>query len=289
MKDELSLLISLLEDPDPEIYRRLSQQIFSSGEKAIPLLEKACFSASSRDHFDRMDQLLAELYFRRIKDRLKVWISGDKDLLTGITLVTEIMDSEKASEKIIKILSDLRNEIWVELNNKLTALEKTRIVNHFFFTKENFKVKTTIQAHPKDFSLSRLVSDKSGTEQSVFAAYTIIVRMLGLPIYGVNIPGTSILAYLDFPFTSKPGYVPASVKPLFFISPVEDGRILGTEEVRLYFSELYPDIAYKEVKAISDLQFVEQYTIQIARSCRKSGKKELENKLRELLTLWGKH
>lgn len=288
MKDEMSLLISLLEDPDHEIYQRMSQQILAEGEKALPLLEEALLSASSSDHFDRIDKLISEIYFRRLMNRLKDWIYGEKDLLSGITLVTEIIDSEKESEKIIKTLSDLRNEIWVELSSKLTALEKTIIVNHFLFTKANFQIYTPAKDQPKNFSLAKLVSDKSGSEQSVFAAYTIIVRMLGLPIYFVNVPGGSLLAYLDIPITPKAGFKPDQVQTLFFISPIEKGRILGSKELRHYLNDQYPDFNYHDIKAISDLQYVEYYASLIARSCNKSGKQELEAKIRKLLTLWPK-
>lgn len=286
MKDNIDILIRLLEDPEPEVFRSVSQQVFLFGEAAIPDLEKATLKALSEDHFNRINNILSELYFIRIKNKLRKWIKEERDLLTGITLITEIIEPAKSTEKTVKFLSDLRNEIWIELSNNLTALEKTRIINHFFFTKYNFSVKEKSQLHPMNFSLSRLITERSGSRESLFAAYSIITRMLGLPIFGVSIPNKLLLSYLDIPFTPKIGFEPGRVSPLFLISPGEEGKILSTKELEHYLSKLYPKIEKYEINAISDLDFVFIYGSMLVEACRQSGKKLLESQIKELLSLW---
>ena len=55
--NDITFIVKLLEDPDEEVYRSLSQRILAHGTSAIPLLEKECLEAKSRDHYDRINQL----------------------------------------------------------------------------------------------------------------------------------------------------------------------------------------------------------------------------------------
>ena len=285
--NDILFIVKLLEDPDEEVYRSLSQRILAHGTSAIPLLEKECLEAKSRDHYDRINQLLSELRFRKTLSNLKEWLSADNsDLIDGLLFTNQVLDPDVKIDIILKQIDKIHNEIWLELSNRLTALEKSRIINHILFSKYGFKIKWNKPGKIKTTSLSNLLSEKSGTEDSVFALYSIIARKLGLPIFGVNIPGISLLTYLDLPLTPKPGFEPSNAATFFFIHPAEKGRLYSLEEVRNFIGKIYPEFKNKEIKAYNDKKLVKHYLRHLAMNNRSMGKFEIEGKLKELLNLW---
>ena len=287
MKTELRALIDLLEDPDPQVFQSLKTLILAYGTQAIEDLENAGRKAVSEEHLYRIEYLISELLFRDIRHRMRDWIiSGGTDIHEGYKLVAELIHSDSRHYTYKNLFSEIRNEAWLELNNKLTALEKTMVVNHFFYDKYQLQIDTKNPALPARYSLSRLASDKLGNEESLLAAYTVVARGLDLPIFGVQIPGLSLLAYLDLPFIPRPGFDPSNTPILFFIHPGEKGRIFGIEEVRFFLSKFYPDLVSQEVRACTDTILLRNYIRSLAKSCMKAGKNELESKLFDLLNLW---
>jgi len=94
------------------------------------------------------------------------------------------------------------------------------------------------------------------------------------------------LAYLDLPFTPKPGFDPSNTPILFFIHPGDKGRIFGIDEVRFFLSKFYPDIVSQPVLACSDSLLVKHFTRALAKSCKKVGKTDIAKKAEDLLKLW---
>jgi len=287
MKANLESLIILLEDPDPGVFESVSRHILDYGPDALPFLEKAGNKALTSDHLDRIDQIVSELKFKGIKIRLKAWISsGGNDLYQGIGMLAELVDTAHHQAKQGFIVGSLRNEVWLELNNRLTALEKIRLVSYYFFEKHGLRLDFNNPGHPSRFSLNRLVIDRAGNEFSLAAAYAILSRALDLPVFGVNIPGYPLLAYLDLPLFPNRHFNPEDFPVIFFIHPGDNGRLLGMNEAQYLAAAYYPDYDESEIKPCSDLLFAKKYTIAMAKSCRKAGKIQTALRAEELADLW---
>lgn len=287
MKNDLKTLIKLIEDPDPEVYNKLSPVIMDFGLSALNELEKASRVAETKEHFERINHLIEELLFSDIKRRFSEWInSKGQDISYGINLINEVVNPDIHYIESIDHLKSFQNEIWLELNSRLTSLEKMRVINYFIYEKYNFRIADNKKNHPTNFSLSRLATERLGNGESLHLIYAIIARGLGLPVYGVHFPGLTLLAYLDIPFAPKPGFDPSQSPVLFFIHPANKGRILGIDDVHFFLSKFYPGFDNKKILACSDSILVKQFAMAIARSCKNSGKTDLEKRILELLALW---
>ena len=86
---ELEALISLLDEPNNEIYYTIKDKILSYGVFAVPSLESAW--ENSFDHMiqQRVEELIQGIQFDDVKSKLRLWKEDSgNDLLEGFLLVT---------------------------------------------------------------------------------------------------------------------------------------------------------------------------------------------------------
>ena len=119
------------------------------------------------------------------------------DLLRGVFLISryqypdlEIKEMEISLDRIIK-------DVWLELNNNLTALEKVRILNHIIYDVHGFTKNTKNFYSPQNSFINQVLETGKGNPISLAVVYIIIAQRLNLPVYGVNLPKNFILAYRD--------------------------------------------------------------------------------------------
>ncbi|NCU32870.1 MAG: hypothetical protein EOM23_08070, partial [Candidatus Moranbacteria bacterium] len=72
--NELSALISLLDEPDDEIFNQVRERLFSYGNSAIPLLEDAWdTSYSNNDVQHRIESIIHDIQFDAVFKDLSKW------------------------------------------------------------------------------------------------------------------------------------------------------------------------------------------------------------------------
>jgi regulator of sirC expression with transglutaminase-like and TPR domain len=130
----------------------------------------------------------------------------------------------------------LRQDIWLELNERLTALETVNVVNHILFKLCGYtSVSGEIQNAPH--SLFDVLNTKTGTSLSIGTLYLLLARSLDLPIYGVNLPGHFLLCYVEqMPEWLLPEGETNTEEILFYINPAAGGSILDREEIEEFIT-----------------------------------------------------
>ncbi len=122
---EVNALITLIEDPDEAIYLQVRSALKSYGEQIIPHLEYYWELNDFGPLFQtRLEELINTIQYESVYDRLKRWKqSEDKDLLEGALIINRYgypgCDEEELRRKIMRV----RQDIWLELNDHLTAIE----------------------------------------------------------------------------------------------------------------------------------------------------------------------
>jgi hypothetical protein len=85
MHREVSALISLIEDPDEEIFIQVKKELHRYGDALIPQLEHYWEMNSYGPLFNkRVELLIQELHYGGIYKRLREWKESDQDLLEGL-------------------------------------------------------------------------------------------------------------------------------------------------------------------------------------------------------------
>ncbi|MDR2938496.1 MAG: transglutaminase-like domain-containing protein [Prevotellaceae bacterium] len=195
--NEVSSLISLLDDSDSEIATAVMDKLCAQGEEVMPLLESAWRNASEETQFFRLEHVIAQIQEKTTLAKLKEWVqNGARDTLTGAYYATKLLRPNIEFNHIKKQISDLSREIWVELHPQLTALEQVRIINQILYGKYKFFGHRLVDSD-RLMLLSDLLQSKEGSQISLSLLYCCIAEELNIPICGINLSQSAMLGYLD--------------------------------------------------------------------------------------------
>ncbi|MFN5621412.1 MAG: transglutaminase family protein [Flavobacteriales bacterium] len=232
--NEVNALISLIEDPDETIYNQVSSELKTYGEAIIPQLEQYWELSDFGPLFQtRLEELISTIQYEGVYNRLKAWKnSEDKDLLEGALIINKYQYPSYDEAELRRAVSKIRQDIWLELNDNLTAFEQVRVINHMLYNHHGFKGNRDNFHQPQNSFLADLISSKSGNPLSLGLLYTYLANSLDLPVHGVNLPSHFILCFMDFhPFDAELGLSREDADVLFYINPFNAGTILQKEEI----------------------------------------------------------
>jgi regulator of sirC expression with transglutaminase-like and TPR domain len=202
----------------------------------VPLLENA-WEQSDNDLFQiRVENVIHALQYRYVKNELIKWVAlGASDLLYGAYLVARYHYPSLDFKWIESQVNEIRKDIWFELSENLTSLEKVRVFNHIFFEVYKFTRNNVNTTSPDNNYISEVLLTKKGNPVSLAVIYSVVAQKLGLPIYGVNLPKNFILAYLG-PEERGTATQPEG-EVLFYINPINKGAVLGRKEIEFFLKQ----------------------------------------------------
>ena len=237
---EIGALISLLDDTDKEVHEHVVERLSSFGVDIVPTLEDAWENSGSPDLQKKIEDLIHKIQFDAIVRDLKKWAeSNSDDLLQGALIVARYQYNNINGEEIRIFLEQVKKDIWLELNEGLTALEKIKVFNHVFYDVYGFSGNVSNYLDPQNSYINIVVESKKGNPISLGALYLVLAKELGLPIFGVDLPQHFIMAYLDKD-EMNPSLFEEEEKEkiLFYINPFNKGTIFTEKEIYAYLNKL---------------------------------------------------
>lgn len=235
---ELKALIRLLDEPDREVYDQIKGQIFIYGLDAIPALESTWENSFDNLIQKRSLDLIHEIQFENTYIDLNKWAHFQfNDLLKGFILVSKYNYPDLDEDVMIKKVSLIIQDVWLEINSDLTALEKIRVINHIFFDIHHFRGNKKNFYSPDNFFINNALDTKLGNALSLGLLYLIVCQSLKIPVYGINLPKHFILAYVDSNFMKEQSSISQS-DVLFYLNPFNKGAVFTKNEVDLYLTQM---------------------------------------------------
>ena len=288
-KKEINALISLLDDPDEGIFKQVSSRFLSLGQDIIPVLEDAWEHSFDTLIQNRIENIIHQIQFDIIKADLRKWAHPDRqNLLDGALLIARYQYPDIEVSKIRKQINQIKHDVWLELNENLTALEKVKIINHILFDVHNFSGNTTNYHAPQNSYINNVLESKKGNPLLLSIIYTIIAQSLEIPIYGVNLPEHFILCYIDVEHMGVPtaeGGEGSNV--LFYINPFSKGAVFGSKEIDAFLKQLHLSPLAIFYEPCSNLEIVKRLMRNLISSYEKLGYPDKSEELRELLESLG--
>src|ERR1035437_5659685 len=284
-KKELSALISLLDDPDELVFKQVSMKFLSFGQEIIPVLEDAWEHSFDTLIQNRIENIIHQIQFDLIKDALKLWAHPEKqNLLDGALLIARYQYPDIDFLKIKKQIDLIKHDIWLELNENLTALEKVKIINHILFDVHNFSGNTTNYHAPQNSYINNVLESKKGNPLLLSIIYTIVAQSLDIPIYGVNLPEHFILCYVDLEHTGLPAKAGNDDNNvLFYINPFSKGTIFGQKEIDAFLKQLKLEQIPSFYEPCSNLEIIKRLLRNLISSYEKLGYPDKSEELKILL------
>ena len=281
---ELKALISLLDDPDEQIFTQLETKFLSLGADAIPALEDAWENSFDSVMQFRIENIVHKIQFDKIINDLKVWAhSPSQFLLDGALLIARYQYPDLDEAKIRKQVEQIKQDVWLELNNNLTALEKVKVINHIIFDVHNFSGNTSNYHAPQNSYINNVLESKKGNPLSLSILYTIIAQDLNIPIYGINLPEHFILGFMDenyeLPFSADN----EAERVLFYVNPFSKGAVFGRKEIDAFLKQLKLDPLTAYYVPCSNADMVKRLLNNLVNSYERLGYAPKKKELQKLL------
>jgi hypothetical protein len=224
-------LLALLDDRDDEVYFAVRDRLIAAGPDILPVLEYALTSPANLLQHERLELIIAKLKILKLIDKTAQWAnSEDKTLLDGWVLISSIQYPTILPDKIEQLIQRIYLDIWLEMNDSLTSIEKVAIINHIFYNLYHFELNLADLNAPENCLLNNLLVSRKGNQLSLATLYCILAKKLKLPIHPLNIGQFVILGYYE-PEISKEVYGDNAHPYLFYINMEHKGSILGAKEL----------------------------------------------------------
>lgn len=275
---ELEALISLLEDPDHVVFDTVSDRLIELGEEVVSPLEKRWEITLKPDLQVRIENVIKTIQFNTLQRGMDSWNSGGgNNLLFGAFLVARFQYPDLEFDFLNEKIEKIRKDIWLELNNELTALEKVKVINYFLYEIHHFD-KSIKKAHtPQLYMVNHVMDTHKGGPVMLGLIYAELARRLNLPIYGVNLPRNFVLCYYDEEYHEDPNGI------LFYINPSDKGSVLGLRELKHFLNHLKIKEREFYFTPCSNVDIIDRLVINLQYAYEKSGQPEKAQSLKNLL------
>jgi len=257
-RNELTALIKLLDDPDYHVHDRVVNRLIELGDPAIEALEKQWEWSAIENQQEKIEKVISQIHLSKIKKEVVNWkLTGGENLLYGAFLVARVQYPELQYDAMNLVIDKIQRDIWLELNDDLTALEKIKVINYFIYTVHKFEISHKKSMTPQQFLINHCLDTHRGSAVLIALIYAEIARRLGLPVYGVHLPKNMILCYYDEDYKEDPNSI------LFYINPFNKGSVLGHDELKFFLSSvnIEPDPFY--FTPCSNMHIIERLVVNL--------------------------
>ena len=291
-KNELHALLSLLDDPDKDVFQQVRNKLLSIGEKAIPALETVWEQSFDTGMQTKIEGIIHNIQFNSTEQGLREWaLTHDQNLLTGALLIAKYQYPDLNEAKLKRHIQQIRQDIWLELNEKLTALEQVKIINHILFEVHNFSGNTQNYHAPQNSYINNVLESKKGNPLSLSLIYLIVAQDLKIPIYGVNLPEHFVLCYKDvhqlMSVKTKRDAEMIAEGILFYINPFSRGAVFGKGQLDIYLKKMNIKIESSFYQPCSNLEMIKRLLRNLIFSYKKLGYVEKQDELQKMLNALG--
>ena len=227
---EIGALISLLDDPDERIFHQVRGEIIAYGEKIVPrLIQQLEIYDHNELLRDRLGSLIGHIQYEGIYQRIERWLgSEDHPLLDAALILNRYEYPSYEESELRNSIFRIRQDIWLELNDHLTAIEQVLVVNKIFF--ELYGFRSTAQQNGRNILPADILESKAGSPIGLGLIYACLCQSLDLPIQPAQPGGKFMLSYTTWtPDETSEDPMALREEVLFYIDPT-NGEILNPSQ-----------------------------------------------------------
>ena len=278
---DFKALISLLDDPDEEIYNQIKSKILGFGPDKISDLEEAWEHAHDKLTQSRLEEIIHQIQFENTNQSILSWATQkNNDLFEGVCHIIKYQFPDFNKEALEEKIEQYKRDVWIELNENLTALEKIKIINHILFDVHAFTGNTSNYHASQNSYLNKVVETKKGNPLSLSILYAVVAQRLNLPVFGVNLPEHFILAWLD---THVPTENIEDYPVLLYINAFSKGTVFVRKEIDNFLAQLKITPRPQFYKPCTNLDIIKRMLRNLINSYEKEGKAIKKEEIEVLL------
>lgn len=290
---ELSALLSLIDDPDEEVYQTVHARLMSFGTPVIPQLETHWENTYNESVQGRIEMVIHRIHFSELKKEFLIWAQDDSSLLHGALLVAKYQYPEIQSLKALQEIERMRRNLWLEMNNFITPIEQVKIVESILYKYYNLLGGEIDHKLVDDFMIHKVIERKKGNTFTNGILYLILAEMLDIPVKAIKIPQQYILGYFSHAALFNKSYEIGLAKDQikFFVDP-HSGIAFSHKDLDQYFSKINQEVKNGYFKPLDNKAII-QMLLQELSCCFSSPenkyKKEDIAEIISIITKYPKH
>jgi regulator of sirC expression with transglutaminase-like and TPR domain len=280
---EFKSLISLLDDPDEEVFNSVFNKLCEYGPIVIPTLEDEWEHNVDEVVQERLENLIHTIQFDYLKSELKIWaLNESNNLMKGVLIFNKYFYPDVDDNDIIEKINALKKEIWIELNYQLTPIEQVRVFNLIFFKHQKFHSNLEQLHEPKNNFITYALETKKSNQIGLGILYLILAQQLRMPVYGICLKNHFVVCYVDSDvFHADTSYISAH-DILFYINPFNLGAIFNKEQILDYLKKIKAEPQDKYFFPTTNIEIIKELINTAINNYTLQGVKE---KVEELLLL----
>ncbi len=230
---QINALLSLIDDPDEEVYQTVSDKFISLGSTIIPVLENFWEQTPYPQTQERIEILIHQLQFKDLIKEILAWNQSSQSLVDGVLLINKYLYPDADNNLPRQLLEKMRRNIWLELNAYLTPIEQVHVLNSIVFNYYKHSAVPYDYSDPEKFILPKVLETKKGNVFSHALLLLILSESLDISIKFLSLPTQFVLVYTEPQLEIFEAEKPLKDHIKFFIDPA-NGKMFSQQEMDLY-------------------------------------------------------
>jgi hypothetical protein len=282
---EISALLTLIDDPDEEVFSTVSSRIVHYGKGIIPNLENLWENTINQAVQERIEMIIHRLHYTDLVHDLTEWRdSAYHDLLFGALLVARFQYPDLQTSPVIQEIEKIRRNVWLELNSFLTPLEQANVISSIVYNYYNLKGSEIAYVNPDDFFMHKVLQTRKGNTLSNGVLYLVLAELLAIPVKAINIPKQFVLAFFNEDY--DPGaYNGNPQKKIHFYIDATTGQPFTQKDVENYFKRISVPPVPSYFKPMNAVRVIQVLLEELARCFDEPGKEYKRDELLQLSNL----
>ncbi|MCB0463689.1 MAG: transglutaminase family protein [Flavobacteriaceae bacterium] len=235
----IKALISLLEDPNEQVYNEIHQTILALGEDGIVPLQNAFANSADPLQKERIVAILDGLKLNKLEADLNYWNEFNyTDLLDALYKITAYgypnFDKKEVAETLNKIQATIREQI--DINDPKGVID---IMNQVILYDFGFNGNIRNYSGINNSFINKIVENKRSNPIGLSIIYLIMAERLDIPLVGINSPGHFIIGYANDYFSYEDvedGTIIDNIS--FFIDPFNNGQKIEVDDYDKWLLEV---------------------------------------------------
>lgn len=235
---KITALLTLIDDPDHEVYDTVAEKLLNYGKAIIPNLEALWEVTADEQVQERIETLIHRVHFQDLQEEFYEWRQTRRpELLRGAILVARLHFPDLNVGAILSQFDQMRRNIWLELNNYLTPLEQINVFNSILYNYYKLQGHELSEREPKHFFINQVIESRQGNSFTIGILYLSLCELLDIPVFAVGIPRQFVFAYLDSlqSFISPDAHKVQQAQ--FYVDPI-NGMVYTQADVDAYLHKM---------------------------------------------------
>ncbi|NDC42315.1 MAG: hypothetical protein EBZ77_12335 [Chitinophagia bacterium] len=235
---EVRALMTLLDDPDTDVYDTVASKILHYGRDIIPTLEHFWEVTPDEAVQGRIEDLIHRVHFQDLEAEFADWARSSRpELLRGAILIAKYQYPQLNVPHILNQFDIIRKNVWLELNNMLSPVEQVNVFNSILYSYYKLQGHELTAREPKHFFINQVLESRNGNAFSIGVLYLALCEMLDITLFAVDIPRQFIFGFLHIVPDLFQSFTASFSRVQFFVDPL-NGTIYSQNDVEAYLNRL---------------------------------------------------